>query len=142
MGSPNINTVTTSITGNDYRESKDILLFLQGDIKSLSDSFQSSENTAYSAVVKSTDYTAINSDYVILVNTAGGAISITLPTAVGRRGKQFIIKDWSGDAGANNITITPSSAQTIDEAASKTISANFGKFWIVSDNSNWLVLGT
>ena len=102
-------------------------------------SYMSGQNTLYSANVKASAYTTVNTDYVILVDSTN-TVTITLPTAVGRRGKQFFIKDWSGNANVKNITIATTSSQTIDGAGSKTINAAYGKFLVVSDNSNWFVL--
>lgn len=134
-------TVNTNISDNDYKEAKDDTFSLQEDLKDLSLTYQSSENRLYSAIAKSTAYTLTNSDNVILVS-AGTSLTMTLPSSVGRRGKQFIIKDSSGAANTNNINIVTTSSQTIDGVTSKIINTAYGKFWIVSDNANYFILGT
>lgn len=51
-------------------------------------------------------------------------------------GRLFIIKDESGNAGTNNITIATQGAQTIDGASSVAITADFGVARLYSDGSN------
>lgn len=51
------------------------------------------------------------------------------------------IKDVSGTAATNNITVTPNGSDTIDGAASLTINENFAARWLMSDGSSkWYVL--
>lgn len=70
---------------------------------------------------------------VALVNFAGAA-SVVLPAhAVG---KQITVKDSSGAAGTNNISITAASGN-IDGSASQTIATNYGSMTFISDGSNW-----
>jgi len=60
--------------------------------------------------------------------TIAAASDVTLPA--GEVGKQITVKDSSGSAGANNITITPDSG-TIDGAATQTIAVNRGAFIMI-----------
>jgi len=56
-------------------------------------------------------------------------------------GHTFIIKDESGAASVNNITIQPADAgQTIDGVSSVTISTNFGSQWVYTDGVNWFTM--
>ena len=89
------------------------------------------------------DYTARDLDFIINVADTGSARTITLPAvAAVRFGKHFIIKDGSGAAGTNNITIQPDGSDTIDGAGTKVISTNFGWFSIFCSESEWLVIGS
>jgi hypothetical protein len=65
-------------------------------------------------------YTVRSDDDYVLVDTTSGAVTITLPSTISRR-KLTIIRT----AGANNVTISPSGTDTIDGAASKTISVSY-----------------
>ncbi len=90
------------------------------------------------AVTVTTSYVMLAQDEVVLCNQSG-AIAITLPAATGGViGKQVVIKDKSGNASTNNITV--SGAQTVDGAASKTINSNYGVLRLISDGSNWFSL--
>lgn len=65
-----------------------------------------------------------------------------LPTAVSRGGNQLIFKDL-GQATANNITITPNGAETIDGQASVKIANNYASLTLnpFTDgiNSGWFI---
>lgn len=74
-------------------------------------------------VVTTTPYTATASDEVLLINMAvASAVSIFLPNSAAY--KRYVIKDLKGDAGTNNITITPFAGQTIDGAATLVLNVN------------------
>lgn len=130
--------VLSNYTGKNNAPDQLITSFLD-DLRSLNLDFQRFLNIYSSAPVKTSAYTVTSQDYIILVNT-GSAVTITLPTAVGIRGKQYIIKDYTGTANSNNITIATTGGQTIDGAAGSTISTNYGKLYVVSNNVNWSVL--
>ena len=65
---------------------------------------------------KTANYTLARDDYIIGVDTSGGAITIALPDAsTFSAGQLFVIKDERGVAGTNNITISASTdGQSID----------------------------
>lgn len=50
-------------------------------------------------------YTVLSSDYYISANSTGGVISVLFPDAPAT-GRVFIVKDATGTAGTNNITLT------------------------------------
>jgi hypothetical protein len=80
------------------------------------------------------DYTAQFTDYMIGVITSA-PFTITLPAAI--NGTTFIVKDLSGTASANPITVT--SAALIDGAINATIDANFGSLTFTRINSAWSI---
>lgn len=93
--------------------------------------------------VTSNAYTTLVTDHIIGVNT-NEAATITLGTATltpVEPGKARIctIKDESGAAGSNNITITGEAGETIDGAVSQTISSNYGAIKVYSDGTNWFI---
>lgn len=70
------------------------------------------------------DVTVVNSDGVIVLNKAvGAATNVTFPLAAGKSG-DCLVTDLKGDAGTNNITLTPTSPETIMGLATYTIAAN------------------
>lgn len=95
--------------------------------------------TRAAVVSKTAAYTATDSDDVILVDATAGAVTITLPTAVGRAGKRYTIKKI--DSSANAVTIDPNGTETIDRAATVVLGAQDAAAIIESDNANWFGLG-
>lgn len=72
-----------------------------------------------------------------LTSTAAVA-TVTLPAAVA---DGFVrIKDVTGSANTNNITVNTPGAETIDGAASDVINSNFASITYVSDGTNWFKL--
>jgi len=93
---------------------------------------------AYVSVTGAT-YTAKAGDRIIGVNRAG-IVTITLPTAQLRPGRIYTVKDESGAAATNNITVATEGAETIDGSATDTISTNYGAKDYYSDGTNWFTV--
>lgn len=96
------------------------------------------DNISETTVTTAVNYTATLADYNVLVLAAGGAVGITLPSAVlAGRGRIFRVYK---DAAAQTITITPA-AGLIDGGASTTLAtgAIHGKMF-VSDGANYFTL--
>lgn len=88
-------------------------------------------------VTTSSNYTALANDVIIEVTTTASAVTVSLPSpSVNNAGKFYIIKDISGTAATNNISIVPLSG-TIDGAASLVISFNYGVAQVYSDGTNY-----
>lgn len=75
------------------------------------------------------------SDVMILADATSAAITLSLPAAVASKGKRLIVKKI--DASANAITIDPSGTETIDGAATVSLSAQYQSVTIVCDGSTW-----
>lgn len=86
------------------------------------------------------------SDYTIAVDTAtiAGASAVNLPVvSAADKGRVYVIKDLTGSAATNNITINVfgGSGNLIDGASSQTISVAYGSLTLQSDGSNrWMIL--
>lgn len=94
---------------------------------------------AFSTVAsKTTTYTALATDNLILVDTSGGSFTLNLPAAAGVSGKQYSIKKTTTDF--NTLTIDPNSSETIDGQATTTINTKNECLIIISDGSNWQIL--
>lgn len=87
------------------------------------------------ASVTTTPYTASADTYIIGVNRAG-PVAITLPANTA--GRIIAIKDESGNASVNNITITPASG-TIDGQANLVIAGNYVSYTLYCNGSNWFI---
>lgn len=86
-------------------------------------------------------YTILTTDYYLgKTSITGGGDTITLPSAVTvGAGKIYIIKDESGAAGTNNITIDGDGTETIDGTTTRVINTNYGSMNIISDGTNWYI---
>jgi hypothetical protein len=83
--------------------------------------------------------TGINASYSVgendyLIDVTGNTITVTLPTAVGVNGKNYVIKN----RGAGVVTVATTSSQTIDGANTKTLNNN-DSIEVISDGSNWII---
>ena len=80
-----------------------------------------------------TSYFIGDNDY--LIDVTGNTITVTLPTAVGIDGKNYVIKN----SGSGVITVETTSSQTIDGVSIKTLNGN-SSIEVVSNGSNWIVV--
>lgn len=69
---------------------------------------------------------------------APGPVAVALPAGV--TGQVFYLKDGTGDAAVNNITITPNGAETIDDAATAVINTNYGALTLVYTGAKWEII--
>ena len=82
-------------------------------------------------------YTALDSDYFISVTTTAAARTINLPNAP-TTGKSYIIKDRTGNAAANPITITTvGGVVLIDGATSYNMNSNYGSIGVMFNGSSY-----
>ncbi len=86
--------------------------------------------------VKTANYTLLNTDDVVLCST--NPFTITLPTAVGITGKDFIIKKTDSSL-TNIITLATTSSQTIDGATTRTLNTANESYTVYSDGANWQI---
>ncbi len=78
-------------------------------------------------------------DQLVLVDATAGPVTVTLQRADGSGGKRFCIKKIDGSA--NVVTIDTQFSQTIDGAATHSISSQNEFVDLLSDNENWLIVG-
>lgn len=82
---------------------------------------------------KTSNYTLTENDEVVLCS---GTFTITLPTAVGKTGKKYYVKN----IGTGSITIDPNGTETIDSNSTIIIRTRNAALAIVSDNANWRII--
>ena len=87
---------------------------------------------------KTANYTLTTTDFTVLGNASTGAITLTLPTAVGVSGQIYTLKKI--DSSANVVTIATTSAQTIDGQSSYSLSLQYAGIQVQSTNSNWVII--
>ena len=83
------------------------------------------------------DTTLTNQNKIVLIDASGETVNATLPTAVGREGKEYILKVTNITSGSN---INTTGSETIDGSGAQMFSAVNEVFKLVSDNSNWLII--
>jgi hypothetical protein len=93
---------------------------------------QSVQRTAVAA-----DYAVSDRDYYIGVTDTAARRTITLPTACERAGRVYVIKDESGGAATQPITVKAKAGETIDGAGTLTITANYGVVRVISSGKSW-----
>lgn len=84
------------------------------------------------------DLTATADHFVILVDASGANRTVTLPTAVGIKGRMYVVK--KNDTGGNSVTVDADGAETIDGAATVATSVPYQSFTLISDNSGWAII--
>ena len=89
------------------------------------------------SISTNTTLTASYQDHYVKVDTSGGAVTVTLFTAVGNSGKRVQIKKTTSDSSA--VTIATTGGQTIDGGSTITIARQYDAYTLISDGSNWLI---
>ena len=83
--------------------------------------------------------TVLSTDSIVSYQlTVPGAVAVALPAGI--TGTMYFLKDGTGDAAANPITITPNLLETIDDAATATINANYGSLTLIYTGAKWEIL--
>lgn len=101
---------------------------------------QSISGQIVNLTVTAINYTVLVTDYIVGITSTAAPRTITLPpAAMAEFGRIYVIKDQSGGAGTNNITIDPDGAELIDGAATKVINTNYGAMAIYSNGLGWFV---
>lgn len=71
-------------------------------------------------------YTVLPTDYLLDVDTSGGAVTINMMLAVARNNLELTVKDVTGNASTNNISVVRASAETIDGLTTYLIASDYG----------------
>lgn len=87
---------------------------------------------------KTSNYTLVAADAIILAGASGGAFTATLPTAVAATGRVYTVKKT--DSSANTVTIATTSSQTIDGLSTLVLTQQWEYAQVISDGSNWQVI--
>jgi len=102
------------------------------------DRFFAIDRWAYTEV--STNTTLNDAHKVVCVDATGGARTITLPTAVGVRGKVYVIKKT--DSSSNAVTIDGNGAETIEGSATYSLSSQYDTVIIQCTNAGWITMSS
>jgi hypothetical protein len=90
-------------------------------------------------VTRTASATLSATDFSTVCNNTTGAVTMTLPTAVGIAGRVYILKKTS--AAGNNVTVAGyNGTETIDGATTYTITNQYSYLMIQSNGTNWYIL--
>lgn len=95
------------------------------------------QGVALGRTPKTATYTVLSTDRRICYTALAAAATVTLPAASTMSGKQITVKDESGNAATNHITVQVASAGTIDGAATNVISTAYGVGRYYSNGTAW-----
>ena len=109
-----------------------------GDVTVTSGVFTSA-GRVHDVTLVSNDHTATTSEYMLAVDSSGGPVKIDLPSA-GVVGTTFEIKDRTGSAASNNITISGVSGETFDGSDTVTMSGNYDHIRVMADGADWMIV--
>lgn len=91
---------------------------------------------AYRSVTASGN--VVSGDYLIIADATGGAITMALPPAALVPGRIYAFKRVN--SGANAVVIDPNASETIDGAATYTLSAQWNSVTIMSNGTAWFII--
>ena len=90
-------------------------------------------------IATTTPDTVLATDSIVSYQLAApGPVAVALPAGV--TGTVYYLKDGTGDAATNPITITPNGAETIDDAATATINTNYGALTLAYTGAKWEII--
>jgi hypothetical protein len=90
---------------------------------------------SYAAQAVAANYAVTTFDELITVDATSAARTITLPTAVGRARRVVVTKT---DASANTVTVGTTASQTINGAATKTLTTQWATAEFLPSGGNWI----
>ena len=96
---------------------------------------------AHSLQFGGTALPTVDNKTIYMYDTGIAGNVLTIQTAHIVDGRIFIIKDETGNAGVNNITIATQGSETIDGQTSHVIGVNFGWVKLVARNGNLFIIG-
>lgn len=89
--------------------------------------------------VNATPYIVLATDYYLSVDASGGAITVQLPNAP-TSDRTFVVKDRTGSAGTNNITITTvGGSVTLDGATSFVMNTAYESVQLIFNGTSYEV---
>ena len=83
-------------------------------------------------------YTAGETEEIVICDTTEDDFRVYLPTAVGKEGYIYVVK--KEDSTSHTVTVLPNGAETIDDGTSYELSGEGDVVIVVSDNENWEIL--
>ena len=89
-------------------------------------------------VTTATNYTVLVTDYIIGVTSTSAVRTITLPAATSdNTGQVYIVKDESGGAATNNISVVVNGGGLIDDTSTAVLTQNYEARQFYSSGAQW-----
>jgi hypothetical protein len=85
----------------------------------------------------STNYNATKDDWLIICDTSGGSVTMTLPDPTGLSGKHWIFKKISS---SHSVIVATSTTAQIDGSDSHSFNQQYGFDWVVCDGTNFHII--
>lgn len=95
------------------------------------------DQVSFPVVSETGNYTVTPLDQYVLIDATAGAITLTLPTAVGR---STPVTGKKTDATTHAVTFTPQAGQLIDGASTAAVSAQWESLTLIPSGGNWYVV--
>jgi len=83
-------------------------------------------------------YTLSVDDSTVLVDASGGAVTVTLKSALDCEQKRITIKKI--DSSGNAVTVDADGSETIDGAATKSLAAQYNYIELVAEGGAWWIV--
>jgi hypothetical protein len=109
------------------------LLFGTGGVLVTSEGTYIKKGVQYSVASANANYNLGVDNHIL--NCTANTFTVTLPTAVGRVGKEYTIKN----SGSGVITLEGDGTETIDGALNQTLN-QYDSITVVSDGTNWIII--
>ena len=124
--SQSVASSTVGVNGVSHFNNVDFLVYANGFVSLLS------RATNYTNVSTS-PYTVLSTDQYLSVDTSSIPITLNFPNAPTFK-REWVIKDRTGNAAANNITITtPGGTVTFDGSTTYLINSNYGSVNLIAN---------
>lgn len=88
--------------------------------------------------VTTSTYAVVDDDYLILCDASSNAITVALPSASSKEGRELTIKKV--DATGNAVTIDGDASENIDGSSSASISSQYESVTLISNGSDWYII--
>lgn len=86
------------------------------------------------------NYLLGDADAVVTANASGGALTLTLPSAVGILGRQYTLKKV--DSSVNAVTVATTSAQLVEGQSTYILRLPYEYISVISNGAGWTLVST
>lgn len=151
-GGPSIASISAASTGNTWfiqncgtGRPSGLDAHLYSNTANVNDFGVCTQGNLIKSVRTATNFNMEFTNYYVGVTSTAAARTVNLPDGNGsiipQKDQVFIIKDESGAAGLNNITVTTQGGTvTIDGLTSQIINTNYGCITVIFDGTNYFII--